>query len=203
MSNWVSSPPWLMYSISTSELHARTPATRPPRAVTLTRATSVAPQLTLAHLRTDGKASAPTGEPDRHLRSSCWEALLPLRLSGGPAQLEHAGRMISLGVLNLYVPYQGKIFVSPSLIAHDLDAHDLDAHDYAPPEDHQEAVLACPPMRSMEYLKAMVKNGPPGFTRGGRDGAPYGTRTRVTAVKGRRPRPLDEGRGIPAEAEAG
>jgi hypothetical protein len=25
-------------------------------------------------------------------------------------------------------------------------------------------------------------------------GAPYGTRTRVTAVKGRRPRPLDEGR---------
>jgi hypothetical protein len=34
-------------------------------------------------------------------------------------------------------------------------------------------------------------------------GAPYGTRTHVTAVKGRRPRPLDEGRGIPAEAEAG
>ena len=25
-------------------------------------------------------------------------------------------------------------------------------------------------------------------------GAPYGTRTRVSAVKGRRPRPLDEGR---------
>jgi hypothetical protein len=25
-------------------------------------------------------------------------------------------------------------------------------------------------------------------------GAPYGTRTRVFAVKGRRPRPLDEGR---------
>ncbi len=26
-----------------------------------------------------------------------------------------------------------------------------------------------------------------------RNGAPYGTRTRVTAVRGRRPRPLDEG----------
>ena len=26
------------------------------------------------------------------------------------------------------------------------------------------------------------------------NGAPYGTRTRVSAVKGQRPRPLDEGR---------
>src|ERR1700722_10965725 len=31
-------------------------------------------------------------------------------------------------------------------------------------------------------------------------GAPYGTRTRVTAVKGRCPRPLDEGRGWNARA---
>jgi hypothetical protein len=31
------------------------------------------------------------------------------------------------------------------------------------------------------------------------DGAPYGTRTRVSAVKGRRPGPLDEGRWKRAE----
>jgi hypothetical protein len=82
------------------------------------------------------------------------------RISGGPAQLQYAGRSISLGVQNLYVPYGGKIFVSPSLIAHYIDAH-----EYAPPESYQDAVLECPPMRSIEYLRAILKNGPPGFTR--------------------------------------
>ena len=33
-----------------------------------------------------------------------------------------------------------------------------------------------------------------------RTGDPYGTRTRVSAVKGRRPRPLDEGAKISARA---
>ena len=32
------------------------------------------------------------------------------------------------------------------------------------------------------------------FIHVGESGTPYGTRTRVSAVKGRRPRPLDEGR---------
>jgi hypothetical protein len=54
--------------------------------------------------------------------------------------------------------------VAPSLILHSMDAH-----EYAPPAAFCEAVLACPPMRSMDYLRAILKNGPPGFTRGGRE----------------------------------
>jgi hypothetical protein len=82
------------------------------------------------------------------------------RISGGPAQLVHAGRSIQLGALNLYIPHEGKIFVSPSLMAHYIDAH-----EYAPPDIYQAAVLKCPPMRSIGYLKAIVSNGPPGFLR--------------------------------------
>jgi hypothetical protein len=80
------------------------------------------------------------------------------RISGGPARLHHAGRSIPLGALNLYVPYEDNIFVSPSLIAHYLDAH-----EYAPPAIYREAVLRCPPMRSVAYLRAILRNGPPGF----------------------------------------
>ena len=67
---------------------------------------------------------------------------------------------LSLGTSNLYVPFEGGIFVSPSLIAHYIDAH-----DYTPPEVFQAAVLECPPMRSMAYLKAILKEGPPGFSK--------------------------------------
>jgi len=84
------------------------------------------------------------------------------RISGDPAQLLQAGRSIHLGALNLYVPHEGKIFVSPSLIAHYVDAH-----EYAPPDIYQAAVLRCPPMRSIQYLRAILSNGPPGFARRG------------------------------------
>ena len=82
------------------------------------------------------------------------------RISGGPQRLQFADRSIPLGASNLYVPHEGKIFVSPSLIAHYVDAH-----EYAPPQVFQEAVLRCPPMRSIEYLRAILSNGPPGFAR--------------------------------------
>jgi hypothetical protein len=32
----------------------------------------------------------------------------------------------------------------------------MNAHSYRPPEEFCAAVLACPPMRSMKYLKAML-----------------------------------------------
>jgi hypothetical protein len=35
------------------------------------------------------------------------------RISGGPQRLQYAGRSIPLGASNLYVPHEGKIFVSP------------------------------------------------------------------------------------------
>jgi hypothetical protein len=78
----------------------------------------------------------------------------------GPQRLQYAGRSIPLGASSLYVPHEGKIFVSPSLIAHYVDAH-----EYAPPQVFQEAVLRCPPMRSIEYLRAILSHGPPGFAR--------------------------------------
>ncbi len=63
------------------------------------------------------------------------------------------------GVQNLFVPGEGVVYVSPSLIVHYVDCH-----EYAPPEVFREAVIACPPMRSMPYLKAIVENGPKGLT---------------------------------------
>ena len=72
-----------------------------------------------------------------HRCEFCW-------VSGGPQRLQYADRSIPLGASNLYVPHEGKIFVSPSLIAHYVDAH-----EYAPPQVFQEAVLRFPPMRSL------------------------------------------------------
>ncbi len=58
------------------------------------------------------------------------------------------------GVANLFVPADGVIYVSPELIVHYMNAH-----GYAPPEVFCRAVLACPPMRSMQYLKAIKECG--------------------------------------------
>jgi hypothetical protein len=55
---------------------------------------------------------------------------------------------------NLYVPYQGVIYVAPELIAHYIDSH-----RYRPPDIFIEAVLACPPTNSMAYKKALLENG--------------------------------------------
>jgi len=54
----------------------------------------------------------------------------------------------------LYVPGAGCIYVAPIGILHYIGAH-----RYRPPEIFMEAVLACPPMRSMEYKKALLANG--------------------------------------------
>jgi hypothetical protein len=98
-----------------------------------------------------------------------WHCCEFCRISGGPDTLrlrkpddlgKHADLSISLGTLNLFVPHEGKIFVSPSLIAHYIDAH-----EYAPPEIYQTAVLRCPPMHSIEYLKAILNDGPPEWWR--------------------------------------
>lgn len=82
------------------------------------------------------------------------------RLSGGPAnfRLVDSNEEISIGWANVFIPGDGFLYVAPSLILHYMDAH-----NYGPPEEFQRAVLACPEMRSMEYLKAIKKNGPPGL----------------------------------------
>ena len=58
------------------------------------------------------------------------------------------------GLRNLFIPAQGLIYVCPELIVHYMNAH-----WYQPPEEFCRAVLASPPMRSMEYLKALLANG--------------------------------------------
>jgi hypothetical protein len=58
------------------------------------------------------------------------------------------------GSANLFIPAEGTIFVCPELIVHYMNAH-----GYAPPDVFCRAVLACPAMRSMQYLKAIKERG--------------------------------------------
>ncbi|MGV3549715.1 DUF7919 family protein [Rhizobium sp.] len=60
----------------------------------------------------------------------------------------------------LYVPGQGHIFVAPLGITHYIAAH-----WYLPPPLFVQAVLDCPPMRSMDYKKKLLANGGRGLTR--------------------------------------
>ena len=58
------------------------------------------------------------------------------------------------GTANLFIPAGGMIYICPELISHYMNAH-----GYAPPDVFCRAVLACPPMRSMQYLKAIKECG--------------------------------------------
>jgi hypothetical protein len=82
------------------------------------------------------------------------------RLTGGPGSFPHGGSSIAIGVSNVFIPGDGFLYVAPSLILHYMDAH-----GYAPPDEFQAAVVRCPAMRSMEYLKAVLANGPAGLSR--------------------------------------
>ena len=86
------------------------------------------------------------------------------RLTGGPASFKYGGMTAQLGVSNLFVPSDGFLYVSPSTILHYIDSH-----SYAPPQQFQDAVLSCPTMRSIEYLRAILTNGPKGFATGKTD----------------------------------
>ena len=58
------------------------------------------------------------------------------------------------GGANLFIPCSQVVYVCPELIAHYMNAH-----GYGPPQEFCDAVLACPQMRSMEYLKALLASG--------------------------------------------
>ena len=55
------------------------------------------------------------------------------------------------GSANPFIPCRSKIYVCPELITHYINAH-----YYQPPSVFCDAVLACPPMKSMEYKRALV-----------------------------------------------
>lgn len=76
------------------------------------------------------------------------------RFTGGSAELRFDELAIRVGANNLFIPADKGVYVAPSLIAHYIDAH-----DYCPPLVFQEAVLDCPEMRSLGYLKKMKSLG--------------------------------------------
>ena len=72
-----------------------------------------------------------------------------------PLTLWHKGTQITMGATNVSVPGTQCIYVAPSLIVHYI----LD-HGYAPPEPFCQALLACPPMGSTDYFRALVSSAP-------------------------------------------
>jgi len=85
----------------------------------------------------------PFAEAGRHPCSMC-------AFSGGPTGLSYQGVRIAMGSSTLFVPGDAVIYVAPSLIAHYVDAH-----GYLPPQEFVDAVIACPPMRSIQYLRSI------------------------------------------------
>lgn len=69
------------------------------------------------------------------------------------------------GTRNLFVPGDGLLYVCPELITHYMNAH-----GYLPPEEFQQAVMACPAMNSMDYKKQLLANGGRGLVRLSRGG---------------------------------
>ena len=67
---------------------------------------------------------------------------------------------------NMFVPYDGFIYVAPVAIAHYIASH-----WYRPPDIFLRAVMACPPMNSMEYKKAILANGGRGLVQAGKSHA--------------------------------
>ncbi len=64
------------------------------------------------------------------------------------------------GTNNLYVPGDQRLYVAPELILHYVNAH-----QYQPGNEFCEAVLRCPPMKSMEYRRAVALAAGPGVLR--------------------------------------
>jgi len=54
----------------------------------------------------------------------------------------------------IFVPYEGRIFVSPESIGHYVACH-----RYCPPKEFIVAVETCPPVRSMDYKKLLLECG--------------------------------------------
>ena len=76
------------------------------------------------------------------------------RFTGGPSKTDFEGNSIVVGTANLFIPATACVYVAPSLVAHYVDAH-----EYCPPAEFQEAVLKCPEMRSIAYLKEIKARG--------------------------------------------
>lgn len=74
--------------------------------------------------------------------------------TGGPSSIQFEDITIRVGVANLFIPADDGVYVAPSLALHYIDAH-----GYVPPDAFQRAVEDCPPMRSMDYYRGLVRHG--------------------------------------------
>jgi len=96
---------------------------------------------------------------DSPLQLVCWMGwhscdLCSGNVEGPISSITHRGERRALGFSNVFVPGEGRLYVAPSLILHYIAEH-----GYAPPQEFQAAVLACPPMGSAEYLAAVAEFG--------------------------------------------
>ncbi|MCB9602954.1 MAG: hypothetical protein H6720_21775 [Sandaracinus sp.] len=89
----------------------------------------------------------PTASAGHHACGFC-------RFTGGPGSVSHDGVTVVLGAAELWIPSDTAIFWAPVTIVHYIDAH-----GYRPPDAFVDAVRACPPMRSMAYLRALRAHG--------------------------------------------
>jgi hypothetical protein len=100
----------------------------------------------------------PTGEVDRRVYDKLTEFGVSPWQPMAVAGVHPCGICIyrgeAVGRNSLFIPGDGIIYVTPELITHYMNAH-----RYAPPAEFCRAVLACPPMRSMDYLKSLLANG--------------------------------------------
>ena len=67
---------------------------------------------------------------------------------------EHTAR----GTNNLFIPFNGAIYVAPELIVHYINVH-----HYLPPIVFLDAVIQCPDMQSIDYKKFVLQNGGKGL----------------------------------------
>ena len=73
------------------------------------------------------------------------------RFTGGGGALFKNLHVPAFGTGMLFVPSGTTIYVSPTSIAHYIDAH-----GYCPPTEFQQAVMECPEMRSVGYMRALL-----------------------------------------------
>jgi hypothetical protein len=90
-----------------------------------------------------------------------YKALIEL-ISGSPLLIATPGIRIcnlcqfdgEIGQKSLLIPGNGHLYFFPELIIHYIGTH-----WYKPPESFSQAVLNCPPIKSMEYKKKFLDNG--------------------------------------------
>lgn len=95
------------------------------------------------------------GDPFQPFAAAGFHACDLHQFTDGPRAISYRGKMVSgLFCANLFIPDGSRIFYAPSAIVHYVDAF-----FYRPPDCFIEAVMNCPPMRSMEFKRLFLGSG--------------------------------------------